>query len=99
MWKVDAMDIDGRVVEQREFATYHKAHRYAMTRSWSAEIYRVNWRVDVHEYGAGFGIRLEWTRTFDDFESALAYQIEFNSVNDEPVISSWYMSASDPYQE
>jgi hypothetical protein len=59
----------------------------------------MKWAVDLVEYEAGWGSRLDEVRLFDTFEEAEAYVKDFNSENTEATPPDWYMVANGPYRK
>lgn len=54
------------------------------------------WKVIIIESERGWGQRVDEIVSFDTYEEAKAYQIEFNKENDLDHVPDWYMVAKDP---
>ena len=54
------------------------------------------WKVTIIESERGWGQRVDSIETFDTYEEAKKYQINFNKQNTGLVTPDWYMVAHDP---
>jgi hypothetical protein len=54
------------------------------------------WIVNIIESERGWGSRIDEIKEFDDYQSAAAFQKEFNKYNNKSIVPDWYMYAADP---
>lgn len=59
---------------------------------------RKTYYVDIMEYEAGWGSRLDERRAFLSKKKAKRFADDFNSKNTSKTVPSWYMTASEPYE-
>jgi hypothetical protein len=54
------------------------------------------WKVTIIESERGWGQRVDEVKSFDTYEEAKKFQIDFNYENDKETVPDWYVVADDP---
>jgi len=54
------------------------------------------WKVTIIESERGWGQKVDEVKTFNDYESAKRFQLDFNKDNNDDYAPDWYMVAYDP---
>lgn len=54
------------------------------------------WKVTIIESERGWGSKVDSVESFETYEEAKKFQVEFNSQNTADVVPDWYMAAMDP---
>jgi hypothetical protein len=54
------------------------------------------WEVEIIESERGWGRKIDETKYFSDHQSATDFWKQYNSKNDQTIVTNWYMYADNP---